>query len=81
MRLLKQLIRNYGMIKSCFKIGISNFIGGITRIILGAINSEDVSYRRSFKEQTDFLRVSKEHITVVKPSFNSCCSLWSIRHP
>jgi len=60
-----------------FKRGVFNFIGGISKILFGIMDNEDASYYAEKisnleKEQLDFLRLSKEQITVVK---STLCSL------
>jgi hypothetical protein len=59
-----------------FKRGVFNFIGGISKIIFGTMDSEDASYYAEKisnleREQTDFLKLSKEQITVVKSTLRS----------
>jgi hypothetical protein len=56
-----------------FKRGVFSFVGGISKILFGTMDSEDASYYAEKisnleKEQTDFLKLSKEEITVVKPT-------------
>jgi ribosomal protein L10 len=55
---------------------IFNFIGGISKILFGTMDSEDASYYGDKiscleKEQIDFLRLSKEQIIVVKSTLRS----------
>jgi hypothetical protein len=62
-----------------FKTGVFNFIGGISKILFGTMDSEDVSYYAEKisnveKEQTDFLELSKEQITAVKPTLRPMTS-------
>jgi hypothetical protein len=74
--LVRQLTRVEDEEQVRFKRGGFNFIGGISRILFGTMNSEDVSYYGEKissleKEQTDFLRLSKEQITVIKSTLRS----------
>jgi hypothetical protein len=53
-----------------------NFIGGISKIFLGTLDNEDANYYSDKinsleKEQLQFLRLSKEQITVVKSTLRS----------
>jgi hypothetical protein len=59
-----------------FKRGVFNFIGGISNILFRTMDSEDASYYTDKiseleKEQADFLKLSKEQITVVKSTLIS----------
>jgi hypothetical protein len=59
-----------------FKRGVFNFIGEISKILFGTMDSEDALYHTEKissleKKQTDFLRLSKEQITVVKSTLRS----------
>ena len=50
---------------------VFNFIGGISKILFGTMDSEDANYYTDKishleNEHLDFLRLSKEQITVVK---------------
>jgi hypothetical protein len=59
-----------------FKRGVFNLIGGISKILFGTMDSEDASYYAEKissleKEQIDFLKLSKEQITVVKATLRS----------
>lgn len=59
-----------------FKRGVFNFIGGISKILFGTMDSEDASYYTEKitnleREQLDFLKLSKEQITVVKSTLRS----------
>ena len=52
-----------------FKRGVFNFIGDISKKLFGTMDNEDASYyalkiSNLEKEQTDFLKLSKEQITV-----------------
>jgi hypothetical protein len=58
------------------KRGIFNFIGGISKILFGTMDSEDASYYTDKisdleREQTEFLKLSKEQMTVVKSTLRS----------
>jgi ribosomal protein L10 len=77
---LKSLVRQLTRIEEDeqmrFKRGIFNFIGGISKILFGTMDSEDASYYAEKissleKEQIDFLKLSKEQITVVKSTLRS----------
>ena len=51
--------------------GAFNFIGGISKILFGTVDNEDANYYTDKishleNEQLDFLKLSKEQITVVK---------------
>jgi hypothetical protein len=59
-----------------FKRRVFNFIGGISKIPFGTMDSEDASYYAEKisnleKEQTDFLKLSKGQMMVVKSSLRS----------
>jgi hypothetical protein len=59
-----------------FKRGVFNFIGGISKILFGTMDSEDASYYTDKisdleREQADFLKLSKEQITVVKSTLRA----------
>jgi hypothetical protein len=69
--LIRQLTRIEDRNQSRFRRGVFNFIGGIIKILFGTMDSEDASYYADKisileKEQIDFLKLSKEQITVVK---------------
>ena len=58
------------------KRGVFNFVGGISKILFGTKDDQDAIYytgkiSRLENEQLDFLRLSKEQITVVKTTFRS----------
>jgi vacuolar-type H+-ATPase subunit I/STV1 len=58
------------------KRGVFNFIGGISKILFGTMDSEDTSHYAEKissleREQIDFLKLSKEQITVVKSILRS----------
>jgi vacuolar-type H+-ATPase subunit I/STV1 len=74
--LVRELTRNEDGECMRFKRGVFNFIGGISKILFGTMDSEDASYYAKKisnleKEQIDFLRLSKEQITVVKSTLQS----------
>jgi len=74
--LVRQLTRVEDEEHVRFKRGVFNFIGGISKILFGTMDSEDASYYGEKissleKEQIDFLRLSKEQITVVKSTLRS----------
>jgi ferritin len=74
--LVRQLTRAEDKEQSRFKRGIFNFIGGISKILFGTMDSEDASYYAEKissleREQIDFLKLSKEQITVVKSTMRS----------
>jgi hypothetical protein len=55
---------------------VFNFIGGISKILFGTMDNEDTSYYAEKitnleREQIDFLKLSKEQITVVKSTLRS----------
>jgi len=79
--LVRQLIRVEDYDHSCFKNGVFNLIGGISKILFGTMDNEDASYyakkiSSSEKEQIDFLKLSKEQITVVKATLRSMNSTY-----
>ena len=56
--------------------GVFNFIGGISKVLFGTMDIEDASYYAEKissleKEQIDFLKLSKEQITVVKTTLRA----------
>ena len=58
-------------IQSRYKRGVFNFIGGISKILFGILDNEDANYYSEKinsleKEQLEFLRLSREQITVVE---------------
>jgi hypothetical protein len=68
--LVRQLTRVEDRNHMRFKRGVFNFIGGISKIF-GTMDNEDASYNAEKissleKERLDFLRLSKEQVTVVK---------------
>ena len=74
--LVKQLTRIEDKDYSRFKIGVFNFIGGISKVLFGTMDNEDASFYAEKissleKEQIDFLKLSKEQITVVKATLRS----------
>jgi hypothetical protein len=74
--LVRQLTRIEDGDRMRFKRGVFNFIGGISKILFGTMDSEDASYYAEKilsleKEQLDFLKLSKEQITVVKSTLRS----------
>jgi len=75
--LVGQLTKNEDdPIQSRYKRGVFNFIGGISKILFGTLDNEDANYYSDKissleKEQMDFLRLSKEQITVVKSTLRS----------
>jgi hypothetical protein len=53
-----------------------NFIGGINKILFGTLDNEDTNYYSDKintlkREQIEFLKLSKEQITVVKSTLRS----------
>ena len=63
-------------IQSRYKRGVFNFIGGISKILFGILDNEDANYYSEKinsleKEQLEFLRLSREQITVVKSTLRS----------
>ena len=74
--LIRQLTRNGEGEHMRFKRGVFNFIGGISKILFGTMDDEDASYYAEKissleKEQIEFLKLSKEQITVVKSTLRS----------
>jgi vacuolar-type H+-ATPase subunit I/STV1 len=74
--LVRQLTRVEDKEQSRFKLGVFNFIGGISKILFGTMDSKDASYYAEKissleKEQIDFLKLSKEQIIVVKSTLRS----------
>jgi len=74
--LVRQLTRNKDEERVRFKRGVFNFTGGISKISFGTMDNEDASYYAEKisnleKEQIDFLKLSKEQITVVKSTLRS----------
>jgi hypothetical protein len=74
---LRQFTRNEDdLIHGRDKRGVFNFIGGVSKILFGALDNEDANcYTDKIshleKEQLDFLKLSKEQITVVKTTLRS----------
>lgn len=59
-----------------FKRGVFNFVGGISKVIFGTMDSNDASYYAKKvsnleKEQLEFLSLAKEEVTVVKSTLRS----------
>ena len=59
-----------------FKRGVFNFVGGISKILFGTMDSNDASYYAEKvsnleKEQLEFLSLSKEQVTFVKSTLRS----------
>jgi hypothetical protein len=75
--LVGQLTKNEDdPIQSRYKRGVFNFIGGISKILFGTLDNEDANYYSDKiasleKEQVDFLKLSKEQVTVVKSTLRS----------
>jgi hypothetical protein len=74
--LLRQLTRNDDLVYTREKRDVFNFIGGISKILFGTMDSEDANYYTDKishleNEQLDFLSLSKEQITVVKTTLIS----------
>jgi methyl-accepting chemotaxis protein len=75
--ILRQLTRNEDdLTHTRDRRGVFNFIGGISKIILGTLDNEDANYytdkiSQLEKEQLDFLKLSKEQITAVKTTLRS----------
>jgi methyl-accepting chemotaxis protein len=75
--LVKQLTRiDDELTELRFKRGVFNFIDGISKILFGTMDSEDASYYTDKisdleREQADFLKLSKEQITVVKSTLRA----------
>jgi hypothetical protein len=69
--LVRQLTRGEEENQIRFKRGVFNFTGGISKVCFGTMDNEDASYYAEKisdleKEQIEFLKLSKEQITVVK---------------
>jgi hypothetical protein len=70
--ILKQLTRNEEkFIHARNKRGVYDYVGGVSKILFGALDAEDANYYTNKIsqlqcEQLDFLNLSKEQITVVK---------------
>ena len=81
--LLKQFTRNDDdPVHTREKRGVFNFIGGIGKILFGTMESQDADHytdkiSRLENEQLDFLRLSKEQMTVVKTTLRSINSTLS----
>jgi hypothetical protein len=75
--ILRQLTRNEDeFIHACNKRGIFDFVGGISKILFGTLDAEDANYYTNKisqleSEQLDFLKLSKEQITVVNSTLIS----------
>ena len=75
--LVGQLTKNEDdPVQSRYKRGVFNFIGCISKILFGTLDNEDANYYSDKitsleREQVDFLRLSKEQITVVKSTLRS----------
>ena len=75
--LLRQLTRNeHESVYTREKQGVFNFLGGIKKILFGTMDYEDANYYSDKishleNEQLDFLKLSKEQITVVKTTLRS----------
>jgi hypothetical protein len=75
--LVRQLIKNEDdQTQSRYKRGVFNFIGGISKILFGTLDNEDANHYSDKinsleNEQMDFLKLSKEQITVVKSTLRS----------
>jgi len=74
--LVRQLTRIEDKDQMRFKRGVFNFIGGISKILFGTMDNDDAFYyveniSSLEKEQLDFLRFSKEQVTVVKTTQRS----------
>ena len=75
--LLRQLTRNDDdLTYTREKHGLFNFIGWICKILFGSMDSEDANYYTDKishleNEQLDFLKLSKEQMTVVKTTLTS----------
>jgi hypothetical protein len=82
--LVKQLTRiDDEAIQLRFKRGVFNFIGGISKILFGTMDSEEASYYTDKiseleKEQADVFKLSKEQITVVKSTLRSINTLQDV---
>jgi hypothetical protein len=81
--LLKQLTRNDDdSVYTREKRRVFNFIGGISKILFGTMDSQDASYYTDKishleNKQLDFLKLSKEQIAVVKTTLRSMNSTLS----
>jgi hypothetical protein len=75
--ILRQLTRNEDeLLHTRNKRGVFNFIGGISKILFGTLDNEDANYYADKithleNEQLDFLKHSKEQISVVKTTLRS----------
>ena len=74
--LVRQLTRIEDKNQSRFKRGVFSFIDGISKVLFGTMDNEDASYYAEKissleKEQIDFLKLSKEQITVVRTTRRS----------
>jgi len=74
--LIRQLTRNEDEEYMRFRRGVFNFIERISKALFDTMGSEDTSYYAEKisnleKEQTDFLILSKEQMTVVKSALRS----------
>ena len=74
--LVRQLTRNENNGQPRFKRGVFNFVGGISKILFGTMDSNDASYYAEKvsnleREQLEFLSLSKEQVTVVKSTLRS----------
>ena len=75
--ILRQLTRNEDeLTHTRSKRGVFNFIGGISKILFGTLDNEDANYYTDKishleNEQLDFLKLSREQITVVKSTLRS----------
>ena len=74
--LVRQLTRIEDKEQMRFKRDVFNFIGGISKILFRTMYNDDASYYAEkitslVKEQLDFLRRSKEQVTVVKTTLRS----------
>jgi hypothetical protein len=77
--LVRQLTRVEDKDHSCFKRRAFSFVGRISKILFGTMESKYASYYAEKisslgKEQIDFLKLSKEQITVVKSTLRSMTS-------
>ena len=74
--LIRQLTRVEDKDQTRFKRGVFNFVGGISKILFGTMDSNEASYYAEKvsnleKEQLEFLSLSKEQVTVVKSTLRS----------
>lgn len=65
------MTRVEGKAQPRFKRGVFNFVGGISKILFGMMDSNDTSYYAEKisnldEEQLEFFSLSKEQVTVVK---------------